>query len=157
MTNVLCVCLGNTCRSPMMERMLRHTLDGLVGFSHVTVESAGLLESAAGQPMAEFSQKELRERGIDADGHASRFIGTLDLRKYHLILTVGEDEANAISELREGHAPILILGGGVPNPWKQGEQAYHDCANNVEQSLSGIIDLLDTWRMNTVDSYKHRG
>ena len=143
---VLCVCLGNTCRSPMMERMLRHQLDDIAGYSDISVESAGLMESAAGQPMAEFSQNELRERGIDATGHVSRFIGTLDLSEYRLILTVGEEEANSICALREGHAPIIILGGGVPNPWQQGEQAYRDCANHIEQSLSGITDLLDTLR-----------
>jgi len=143
---VLCVCLGNTCRSPMMERMLRHQLNDIVGYSDVSVESAGLRESAAGQPMADFSQRELRERGINADDHTSRFIGTLDLSEYQLILTVGEEEADAIVAMREGHTPIIILGGGVPNPWQLGEQAYRECANHIEQSLSGITDLLDTLR-----------
>ncbi len=130
----------------MMERMLCHQLSDIIGYSDVSVESAGLMESAAGQAMAEFSQSELRERGIDADGHMSRFIGALDLSDYQLILTVGEEEANAICAMREGHAPIIVLGGGVPNPWQQGEQAYRDCANHIEQSLSGITDLLDKLR-----------
>lgn len=146
MHKVLCVCLGNTCRSPMMERMLRHELGEIIGLANVTVESAGLRESAAGQPMAEFSKKELRDRGINADGHLSRFVGTLDLSEYQLILTVGEEEANTLTAMREGHTPIIILGGGVPNPWQQGEQAYHDCANHIEQSLSSIIEILDKWR-----------
>ena len=141
---VLFVCLGNTCRSPMMERMLRHMLADQEQFSHVKVESAGLRESAAGQPMAEFSMKELKNRGINAEGHTSRFIGTVNLNDFDLIVTVGEEEVDQIMGNPDWNpnTPILILGGGVPNPWQQGEEAYRTCASHIEQWLPGVINLL---------------
>ena len=128
----------------MMERMLRHMIEDRAGLSGVEVESAGLMESAAGQPMAEFSIKELEQRGIDASGHTARFIGTVNLDEFDLIVTVGETESAAIQYLPEysWNAPVLILGGGVPNPWQQGEEAYRTCASYIEQWLPGVMNLL---------------
>lgn len=125
-----------------MERMLRHKLEQLGMEDRVLVESAGLLASAAGQPMAEFSAKELENRGISADGHMSRFIGTLDMADYDYILTVGQPEAEKLIELRRsGEVPVIILGGGVPNPWEMGEQAYHDCAALIEEKLEAFVKI----------------
>ena len=127
----------------MMERMLRHMINDRAVFAQVSVESAGLMESAAGQPMAEFSIKELEQRGIDASGHTARFIGTVDLDEFGLIVTVGETELTTILSLPDySGAPVLILGGGVPNPWQQGEEAYRTCASYIEQWLPGVMNLL---------------
>lgn len=143
MRKVLCVCQGNTCRSPMMERMLRHLLERQ-GITDVEVESAGLRESAAGQPMAEFSIKELEDRGISADGHVSRYIGTIDTASLSHILTVGQAEADQI--LSHPHfpvpVPVIVLNlarGGIPNPWEKGAEAYRECADLIEQRIEPFV------------------
>lgn len=129
----------------MMERMLRHQLQQY-GIVDVNVESAGLLESAAGQPMTEFSMVELNNRGIDTDGHTARFVGTVNLTDFDFILTVGEDEANQLMENPDWNpnTPIIILGGGVSNPWEKGKEAYRECANLIEENLAYFIKLLRT-------------
>jgi protein-tyrosine phosphatase len=142
MRKVLCICQGNTCRSPMMERMLRHKLEQLGMEDRVSVESAGLLESAAGQSMAEFSAKELESRGISTDGHVSRFIGSLNMADYDYIVTVGQPEAEQLTNLRRnGEVPVIILAGGVPNPWQQGEQAYRECAALIEGKMEALVRI----------------
>jgi protein-tyrosine-phosphatase len=129
----------------MMERMLRHLLDEYGMSYRVEVASAGLLETAAeGKPMAEFSMAELTKRGIDAQGHTSCFIGDIGyLDEVRYILTVGQDEADQLMAkgFHNPNTQILILGGGIPNPWQQGEEAYRACADQIEESLQKVLDL----------------
>lgn len=144
MRKVLCLCQGNTCRSPMMERMLRRELEKL-GVSDIHVESAGLMASAAGQPMAEYSMNELDRRGIDSSGHVSRYVGSLELSDFDAVLTVGETEVAGIREHADCPDMVIVLNGnagGVPNPWQQGEVAYSICANLIEKKVREFAKTL---------------
>jgi protein-tyrosine phosphatase len=66
------VCLGNICRSPMAEVILRDELDraGLSG--RVEVESAGMGDWHLGSPMDPRARAELSRRGYDGTGHRAR-------------------------------------------------------------------------------------
>ena len=66
---VLMVCTGNICRSPMMERILRAAVEerGL----RVSVASAGT-QAREGEPMQPFAAATLSDHGLDAGGfHAT--------------------------------------------------------------------------------------
>ena len=71
---VCLVCLGNICRSPMAEVMLRAELDraGLAGL--VEVDSAGTGDWHLGEPMAGQAGEELARRGYDGSAHRARRI-----------------------------------------------------------------------------------
>jgi protein-tyrosine phosphatase len=71
--SVLVVCLGNICRSPLAERLLRLRLDGLLGDRRdaVGVSSAGV-RAVVGSPMDAHAAAELRRLGGDPDGFAGR-------------------------------------------------------------------------------------
>lgn len=144
MLKVLCLCRGNTCRSPMMERMLKDELETW-DICDAHIESAGLMESAAGQPMAEFSMNELRRRTINCEDHVSRFVGTIDLSSFDIVLTVGETEAEQIRHFPGCPETVVVLNGengGIPNPWEQGENAYRDCAVTIAQSIARFAATL---------------
>ena len=71
--HVLVVCVGNICRSPMAEALLRRELRGQEGF---TVDSAGL-GALVGHPASEYSVELMAEIGEDISGHRAReFIRT---------------------------------------------------------------------------------
>jgi protein-tyrosine-phosphatase len=69
--NILTVCTGNICRSPMAEGIFRQLLAGTPG---VSVSSAGT-HALIGNPAADFAIIAASERGIDISGHRARMIG----------------------------------------------------------------------------------
>ena len=91
MERVLCVCVGNISRSPMMQAVLQQHLGA--GF---LVESAGLRKELAGRPANDRSVACMKERGVDLSGHVSRWIGDLALDQYRWIVCVGHDEADKV-------------------------------------------------------------
>ncbi|TCP20248.1 protein-tyrosine phosphatase [Scopulibacillus darangshiensis] len=83
MTNVLFVCTGNTCRSPMAEALLKHK-----GSSRYEAKSAGLFANMGSQAHPN-ALEALTKRGIEFD-HRSQ-PATVDLVEWaHLIFTMTE-------------------------------------------------------------------
>src|SRR5215469_16856181 len=92
---VCCVCLGNICRSPMAEVVLRARLAeaGLAG--KVVVDSAGTGDWHVGDPMYRGARTQLERRGYDGSAHRARQIRPSWLAERDLILAM--DAANLAS------------------------------------------------------------
>ncbi len=137
MEKVLCVCVGNISRSPMMQAVLQEHL----GPGYL-VESAGLSQDLAGRPANHRSVACMKERGVDLSSHTSRWIGGLDLDQYRWIVCVGLDEADKVrSALRTGSASVLIANehqGGIPDPYELGLEGYQDCLALLDQAMPPI-------------------
>ncbi|SDJ28600.1 low molecular weight protein arginine phosphatase [Salimicrobium halophilum] len=98
--NILFVCTGNTCRSPMAEAILK---DKRNDFS---VASAGIF-AGEGQPISEGSRQVLEEEGVEVD-HASQPV-TQDLLAWaDLILTMTERHKQALAMQYDGHDEKLF-------------------------------------------------
>lgn len=72
--DILVVCVGNLCRSPLVERLLRAKFDDVLGAyaGSVSVSSAGVA-ARAGMPMDPLAAAQLRRLGGDPDGfHSTR-------------------------------------------------------------------------------------
>lgn len=145
MEKVLCVCLGNISRSPMMQAVLQQHL----GAAYL-VESAGVSKELAGRAANNHSVACMNERGVDLSGHISRWIGDLELDQYRWIVCVGQDEANKVrSALGAVAASVMVANehqGGIPDPYELGLAGYRDCLAlldqvmpNVAQQISGAM------------------
>jgi low molecular weight protein-tyrosine phosphatase len=137
MEKVLCVCLGNISRSPMMQAVLQQHLG-----SAFLVESAGVSEDLAGRPANRYSVACMSERGVDLTGHVSRWIGELDLHQYRWIVCVGQDEANKVrSILGQASATVVVANeqqGGIPDPHDLGLAGYRDCLTLLDQVVPAV-------------------
>jgi protein-tyrosine-phosphatase len=124
MEKILCVCLANSSRSPMMQAVLQQRLG-----EAFHVESAGVQE-VTGRGANARSIQCMNERGVDLAGHTRRWIGDLDLSQYAWIVCVGPDEAAQVrAALGEASTPILVANaerGGIPDPYEFGLQGYRD-------------------------------
>lgn len=126
MEKVLCVCVGNLSRSPMMQAVLQqHLGDAFL------VESAGVKKGVAGRPANDRSIVCMKERGHDLSGHISRWIGDLDLKQYRWIVCVGQDEADKVRSALGADTAIVMVAnedqGGIPDPYELGLAGYRDC------------------------------
>ena len=68
---VLFICAGNTCRSPMAEALFRHML-GQAGLSEFFAVSSAGLSAFHGDAAAAGAEEAMRERGLGLSAHRSR-------------------------------------------------------------------------------------
>ena len=106
---ILVVCTGNVCRSPMAEALLRHHLDA-AGTPDLPVSSAGTLGwNSAGA--TEHTITALAERGVWLDGHISRRMNKDLISAASLVLAMTNDHADAVRNHHAGAAPrTFVLG-----------------------------------------------
>jgi protein-tyrosine phosphatase len=159
---ILLVCLGNICRSPMAEVVLRDEIDqaGLGG--KVTVESAGTGDWHVGGPMDERARTELSRRGYDGSQHIARQITPSWLPGYDLFVVM--DQRN-LANLRQMAAsqpglaergpaepdrirlmrsfdPAAEPGAEVPDPYHGGPAEYEETFELVQAAARGLTARL---------------
>lgn len=98
MAQILVVCTGNVCRSPLLERLLQSGLDEAYGPGVVEVASAGT-GALVGAAMDERSAAILGELGGAGDGFTARRITEAMIRKASLVLTATLDHRAAVVRL----------------------------------------------------------
>lgn len=113
--SILHVCIGNICRSPMAQCLLRarvaelvadDRVDGLI-FSH----SAGTGGWHVGQPMNPPAARQLRARGVDPSGFAARRLTGPHLDASDLILAATGEVAEYVRSLRPDAAARTFVVG----------------------------------------------
>ncbi len=141
MKKVLCVCVGNISRSPMMQAVLQQ----LLGAAFL-VESAGLRKELAGRPANYRSVACMKERGVDLSGHTSRWIGDLDLDQYRWIVCVGHEEADKVrAALSADSASMMVANeqqGGIPDPYELGMAGYRNCLALLDQVMPHVAERI---------------
>lgn len=92
MKNILFICHGNICRSPMAEFVMKDLVkkDGLASQFHI--ESAATSREEIGNPVYPPARRKLAEHGISCEDHAARQLTNQDYDKYDLL--IGMDSAN---------------------------------------------------------------
>ena len=97
--HVLVVCLGNVCRSPLAERLLRARLDHLLPgrAARVSVSSAGV-RAWVGRPMDAHAAAELVRLGGDPDGFGSTQLTAPMLESAELVLTATRELRSRVLE-----------------------------------------------------------
>lgn len=149
------VCLGNICRSPMAEVVLRSRLQqaGLDG--KVELESAGTGDWHAGEDMDSRARTELTRRGLDGSGHTARQIQASWLADYDLLLAMDQSNVAGLSELAgddddlaarirllRSFDPDAATGAEVPDPYYGGPEEYAEVFDLVEAAARGLVSQL---------------
>ncbi len=96
MTKILFVCLGNICRSPMAEFLMKDLVQKAGLSEQFLIESAGT--SRAGGPVYPPAQQKLAEHGISCKGKVSRQLKKSDYEDFDFL--IGMDYGNLRSMRR---------------------------------------------------------
>ena len=92
MTKILFVCLGNICRSPMAEFVMKDLVKKAGLASQFRIESAATSREEIGNPVYPPARRKLSEHGIACGGHAARQLTKQDYDEYDLLIVM--DSAN---------------------------------------------------------------
>ncbi len=135
---ILLVCLGNICRSPLAEGILRKKLEqsGII----VEVDSAGTSGWHTGEPPHAGSISVASINGIDISGQRSRQILSSDLKEFDLILAMDSSNYQDIKRLDHENQYSdkikLILNYVYPNENRAvPDPYYHDNFDEVYELL----------------------
>jgi protein-tyrosine phosphatase len=155
---LLFVCMGNICRSPTAEGVMRHVLREAGLDSRVEVDSAGTGAWHVGEPADGRARAAARRRGIELDSTA-RKVTRADLDEFDLVLAAdasnrrdllrlaGDDpERRAkVRMLREFDAASLRSGDlDVPDPYYGGGDGFEHVLDVVEAACRGLLGELRT-------------
>lgn len=141
---ILFVCAGNTCRSPMAEALLNCKLTERK-VEGVQCASAGT-HVWPGDKAAFDTVEELKSRGIDIEGRAARQLNAEDVAKADAILTMTEGVSMAVLALfSQAEGKVFTLGeyvdepGDVDDPYGCDEEVYHATADQIDGLLEKLL------------------
>ncbi|MDU2063815.1 MAG: low molecular weight protein arginine phosphatase [Sporomusaceae bacterium] len=143
MLQILILCTGNTCRSPMAQLLLQERIKEAEMTHAFTVKSAGLA-AFPGQAASAGAAQAMKSRGIDAKMHRSRLLTEDDLVSADLILTMTQGHKNQVLQLfPKAKSKVFTLAeytgnlADVSDPFGGDLAEYERCA----RMLSELVDL----------------
>lgn len=148
---MLALCLGNICRSPLAEALVRREL-AAAGVPAV-VDSAGTADWNVGRSADPRSRAVARQHGLDLGGRA-RQLTRKDFHAFDLILAmdaVNAQDARALAAQAGGAAARLHLmrewdpqvpGADVPDPYYGGPEGFEDVYRMLERSARGFAQAM---------------
>jgi len=149
---VLFVCTGNTCRSPMAEALARQLLAERLNCSMEEVEdrgftiaSAGIAAMTGGRASSE-AVDVLAERGLDLTEHISQPLREPLVRQADYIFTMTDSHRQAIlAQWPEAEPRIHVLSadGDVSDPIGGTRQMYEHCADQIRAALAQRFEEMD--------------
>ena len=138
---VCLVCLGNICRSPMAETVLRASLAEAGLAEAVTVDSSGTGDWHVGEPMYPQARQALARHGYDGSTHRARQFDASWLGQRDLFLAM---DASNLATLRRQADPAdrdrIRLFGEVGGLGERGE--IPDPYGGNEADFGYVLDLL---------------
>lgn len=146
---ILMVCLGNICRSPLAEGILKEKVRQ-AGLNWV-VESAGTNQYHTGEPPHPLSQKVALHNGIDISDQRARSFIPEDIHQYDRIYALAGDVLQDIRKITgtdfDSTKVDLLLNEqfpqenrDVPDPYYGTEEGYHKVYAMINEVCNCILD-----------------
>lgn len=140
---ILMVCLGNICRSPLAEGILRSKLD-----SNFIIDSAGTGGWHAGESPDKRSIETAKQYNIDISNQRARKFSIADFDLFDYIYVMDKSNYKDVINLAPDEAAkakvALILGNSkeVPDPYYGGQKGFENVYYLLDQACEEIAKNL---------------
>ena len=152
--SVLMVCMGNICRSPTAEGVLRHMVRK-AGLDHrIHIDSAGTHDYHVGSPPDERSRHHASLRGYDLSDLRARQVHARDFERFDLILAMDWEnltllEQDCPPEHQHKLKRLMAFAPGrlaeeVADPYHGGPQGFETVLDHVEAACAGLLQHIRT-------------
>jgi protein-tyrosine phosphatase len=149
---VLFVCLGNICRSPTAEGVLRHLAALEAPGLALEIDSAGTADYHIGAPPDPRSQRAALRRGIDISGLRARQVATDDFTGFDLILAMDAGNLRELQAMqpRNSRAKLQLFLEyapeqelrDVPDPYYGDSAAFEKVLDLTTAASRGLLAAL---------------
>lgn len=147
--SVLFCCMGNICRSPTAEGVLRHMVQAAGLDDRVRIDSAGTHDYHVGHPPDRRTQAAATLRGYDLANQRARQVSSQDFLDFDYILAMDEDNLFWLQDIapaaQRGKVRLFLdysagyKGQDVPDPYHGGEAGFTLVLDLVEEGAAGLL------------------
>lgn len=139
--NVMFVCTGNTCRSPMAVSLFTKRLNK-EGRSDIQCRSAGLA-AYEGQGASWNAVEVCKEFDIDLTYHTAHKLRGGDFMSTDVFVVMEQVHKDILVGAGVNPGLVYILGGGIADPYGKDLEAFVQCRDQIIAALDDLEDFLD--------------
>ncbi|AGW89465.1 MULTISPECIES: low molecular weight protein-tyrosine-phosphatase [Cupriavidus] len=148
---ILMCCMGNICRSPTAEGVLRAKLAAAGLEPMVELDSAGTHEYHLGRAPDPRTQRHALTRGYDLSALRARKVGLPDFDRFDLILAMDRENLAGLTRLRPDAADRVRLlmsfatrhdADEVPDPYYGEGDGFERVLDYIEDACDGLVEVL---------------
>ena len=150
---ILFVCLGNICRSPAAEAMLRLLVEREGIADRVVIDSAGTYGGHSGERSDARMRRAAAARGIEMT-HLARQVREADFEKFDMVIAMDDNNYEALFRLapsREEQQKIYRFReflrhnpdwSYIPDPYYEGHEGFELVLDLLEDGCATIVEQL---------------
>jgi len=140
-TQILMVCTGNICRSPLAESLMRAEF-GRRGVDSIEVSSAGT-GAWEGAPASEGAYLVGLEHGIDLSEHRARLLTSEVVKRADLIFTMARHQRARVEDLG-GSGRVYVLGeyAGITGPEAEVSDPFGAGLDVYRETFGQLTDFI---------------
>lgn len=150
MTRILFVCLGNICRSPMAEYVMRDLVRRAGLEEQIQVASVATSREELGNPVYPPARRKLAEHGITCEGHSARQMTAADYDRFDLLIGMDQNNLRNMNRICGGdpqHKLRMLMDytdrpGEVADPWYTGD--FERTWQDVLAGCQGLLEQLES-------------
>jgi len=148
---ILFVCMGNICRSPAAEAIMKMTIEKNNLSDKIEIDSAGTIEYHSGESADPRMIVHAKKRGYEVDSIARQFNMTKDFERFDYIVTMDNDNYEQIKSMdilnKNEHKIFRMVDfcencavDEIPDPYYNSASGFEEVLDMLEDATKGLLN-----------------